>query len=81
MIKIRLSRQGRKKLPSYLIVVSNCRSRRDSKYIEKIGHYNPLLEKESKDRVLVNKQKLDYWLHVGAKPSDCVKRILKQSLL
>ena len=75
-VAIRLSRGGAKKRPYYRIVVSDSRSPRDGKYLEQIGTYNPLLAKDSPERVKLNEDRAKYWLGVGAKPSDRVLRFL-----
>lgn len=75
-ISIRLSRGGAKKRPYYRIVVANSRSPRDGKYLEQIGTYNPLLAKDSGERVKVNEDRARYWLGVGAQPTDRVARFL-----
>ena len=69
---IRLSRAGTKKRPYYRIVVTNSRSPRDSKFIEKIGTYNPLLNGEDTKRVIIDADRAKYWLSVGAQLSDRV---------
>lgn len=69
---IRLSRAGTKKRPYYRIVVTNSRSPRDSKFIEKIGTYNPLLENDSEKRVTIDQERAKYWLSTGAQMSDRV---------
>ena len=75
-VKIRLSRGGAKKRPYYRIVVSDSRSPRDGKYLEQIGTYNPMLPKDSGERVKLNEDRARHWLSVGAKPSDRVHRFL-----
>jgi small subunit ribosomal protein S16 len=75
-ISIRLSRGGAKKRPYYRIVVANSRSPRDGKYLEQIGTYNPLLAKDSADRVKLVEDRARYWLGVGAQPTDRVARFL-----
>ncbi len=77
MLKIRLARGGRKKLPYYRIVVSNVTSPRDSKFLEKVGTYNPLLEKGDENRVTIVKDRVEYWLSVGAKPTEKVAKFLR----
>ena len=69
-VKIRLARFGRNKVPFYHIVVTDSRNRRDSKFIEKIGTFNPLLDDESKDKIVIKKDRAEYWLGVGAIPTD-----------
>lgn len=73
--RIRLARGGRKNAPFYRIVVANSTSPRDGKFIEKVGTYNPLLEK---DRVTINKERVEYWLGTGATPSERVSLFLNQ---
>ncbi|WP_228243705.1 30S ribosomal protein S16 [Porphyrobacter sp. GA68] len=75
-VAIRLSRGGAKKRPYYRIVVADSRSSRDGKYLEQIGTYNPLLAKDSGDRVKLNEDRARHWLNVGAQPSDRVARFL-----
>lgn len=72
-VKIRLSRQGRKKLPIYQIVVADSRAPRDGKYIENIGRYNPKTNPASID---LNFDRALYWLQTGAQPSDTCRIIL-----
>ncbi len=77
MLKIRLARGGRKKLPYYRIVVTNVTSPRDSKFLEKIGTHNPLLEKTDANRVTIVKDRAEYWLSVGAQPTEKVAKFLR----
>ena len=73
-VAIRLSRGGAKKRPYYRIVVADGRAPRDGKYLEQIGTYNPMLPKDSGERVKLNEDRARHWLSVGAKPSDRVHR-------
>jgi small subunit ribosomal protein S16 len=75
-VAIRLSRGGAKKRPYYKIVVTDARNSRDGKFIERIGSYNPLLPKDSPERVKLDADRVRHWLSVGAKPSDRVHRFL-----
>lgn len=75
-ISIRLSRGGAKKRPYYRIVAANSRSPRDGKYLEQVGIYNPLLAKDSPERVKLIEDRVRYWLGVGAQPTDRVARFL-----
>ena len=75
-IAIRLARGGMKKRPYYRIVVTDSRNARDGKFIEKIGTYNPLLAKDSPERVKLDTERAAHWLSVGAQPSDRVARFL-----
>jgi small subunit ribosomal protein S16 len=71
-VKIRLARGGRKKSPFYRIVAADVREARDGRFIEKLGTYNPLLPKDSEQRVVLNAERIRYWLSEGAKPTDRV---------
>jgi small subunit ribosomal protein S16 len=75
-LSIRLSRGGSKKRPYYRIVVADARSPRDGKFIEKIGNYNPLLAKDSAERIQLDADRAKHWLSVGAQPTDRVARFL-----
>ena len=75
-VAIRLARGGAKKRPYYKIVVTDARNSRDGKFIERIGSYNPLLPKDSPERVKLDADRARHWLSVGAKPSDRVHRFL-----
>lgn len=75
-LSMRLSRGGSKKRPYYRIVVADARAPRDGKFIEKIGTYNPLLAKDSAERVKLDSERATYWLGVGAQPTDRVARFL-----
>lgn len=76
MIKIRLSRGGRKNVAFYQILATNSTSPRDSKFLEKLGTYNPLLKDSDENRVVINKDRVEYWLSVGAKPTEKVAKFL-----
>jgi small subunit ribosomal protein S16 len=75
-VSIRLSRGGAKKRPYYRIVVADSRNGRDGRFIEKVGTYNPLLAKDSPERVKLDTDRISHWLSVGAQPSDRVLRFL-----
>ncbi|MGI4876987.1 MAG: 30S ribosomal protein S16 [Janthinobacterium lividum] len=75
-LAIRLARGGMKKRPYYRIVVTDSRNARDGKFIEKIGTYNPLLNKDNAERVKLDGERASHWLSVGAQPSDRVARFL-----
>ena len=75
-VSIRLSRSGAKKRPYYRIVVADSRNARDGRFIEKVGTYNPLLAKDSPERVKLDTDRISHWLSVGAQPSDRVLRFL-----
>lgn len=71
-IAMRLTRGGRKNRPHYAIVVADKRMPRDGRFIEKVGTYNPLLNKDDANRVVINAERAAYWLSQGAQPSDRV---------
>jgi len=75
-VKIRLMRVGKKKQPTYRVVVADSRSARDSRAIETIGHYNPRTEPIE---VNIDADKAKAWLAKGAKPSDTVERLFKNA--
>ncbi len=75
-LKIRLTRGGAKKRPFYTIVVADTRSPRDGRFIEKLGTYNPMLERGHADRVVLKAERIQHWLKVGALPSERVERFL-----
>ena len=76
-MKIRLARGGSKKRPFYRIVAADSRMPRDGRFIEKLGTYNPLLPKDSEDRVKMNMERVEYWLGQGAQPTDRIARMLE----
>jgi small subunit ribosomal protein S16 len=75
-VAIRLARGGSKKRPYYRIVVADSRNARDGRFLEKVGTYNPLLAKDSPERVKIDADRIKHWLSVGAQPSDRVARFL-----
>jgi small subunit ribosomal protein S16 len=75
-VNIRLSRGGAKKRPYYKIVVADSRTARDGKFIERIGSYDPMLPKDSPERVKLDADRARHWLSVGAQPTDRVARFL-----
>ena len=78
-LKIRLARGGAKKRPFYAIVVADARSPRDGRFIEKLGTYNPMLDKGHADRVTLKEERLKHWLGVGAQPTERVARFLGEA--
>lgn len=76
-IKLRLARGGSKKRPFYRIVAADSRMPRDGRYIEKLGTYNPLLPKDSEERVKMDMERVQYWLSQGAQTTDRVARFLE----
>ena len=75
-VSLRLSRGGSKKRPFFRIVAADVRSPRDGRYLERLGTYNPMLSKDDPNRISINKERIKYWLSVGAKPTDRVTKFL-----
>ncbi|MEJ5990351.1 30S ribosomal protein S16 [Ramlibacter sp. PS3R-8] len=80
MVVIRLSRGGAKARPFYNIVVADKRVRRDGRFIERLGFFNPLA-KDGEEKLRVAQDRLTYWRGVGAQASPTVERLLKQGTL
>ncbi len=76
-MKIRLARGGSKKRPHYSIVATDSRMPRDGRFIEKLGTYDPLLPKDSEDRVKMDIERVQAWLDKGAQPTDRIARMLE----
>lgn len=74
-VKIRLKRMGKKKTPSYRVVVADARSPRDGRIIENLGWYNPLVEPSI---IKVDEEKVLRWLRNGAQPTESVAQLLKR---
>ena len=75
-LKIRLARGGAKKRPYYRVIVADARSPRDGKFIEKVGTYNPLLPKDSADRIKIDAERVQYWISKGAQPTEKLEKML-----
>src|SRR6516164_3300807 len=73
-LKIRLARGGAKKRPFYSIVVADSRSPRDGRFIERIGTYNPMVDKDHAERLVLKEERIKHWLGVGALPTERVAR-------
>lgn len=76
-VKIRLTRLGTKKKPFYRVVVANSTAPRDGKFIEIVGTYNPMLPKDNGDRTKLKMERIQYWLSVGAQPTERVEKLIK----
>ena len=76
-MKIRLARGGSKKRPHYSIVATDSRMPRDGRFLEKLGTYDPLLAKDSENRIKMNLERVQYWLGQGAQPTDRIARFLE----
>jgi small subunit ribosomal protein S16 len=75
-VKLRLARGGRKGKPFYKIVAANITASRDGKFLEKVGYFDPLLDSDNEKRLVINKERAEYWLKVGAIPTDRVANLL-----
>ena len=75
-LKIRLSRGGSKKRPFYRIVVAEASAPRDGRYVEKVGHYNPMVAKDNEQRLVVNGERIAYWVGQGAQATERVQKLL-----
>ena len=78
MVTIRLARHGSKKNPFYHITVADRAASRDGRFIERLGFYNPVAQGQS-EALRVDLERADYWLSVGAQPSEMVGKLLKQA--
>ena len=78
MVTIRLSRAGAKKRPFYHIVVTDSRNKRDGKYLEKLGFYNPIAV-GGEEKIKIDSERLSYWVSHGAQIAKRVKRVVKES--
>ncbi len=77
-LKIKLARGGAKKRPFYRIVVAEATAPRDGRFIERVGSWNPILPKDSPERVVLDEERVKHWLSVGAQPTDRVLRFLDE---
>lgn len=75
-LSIRMSREGRKKVAHYTIVVADSRMPRDGRYLERLGTYTPYLPADNERRVVLNVERIKHWLSVGAQPSDRIAVLL-----
>lgn len=76
-VKIRLQRGGSTHAPHYRVVVADGRARRDGRFVERVGTYDPC-NKEEEQQLDLNLERVDYWLSVGAQPSDTVKSLIRK---
>lgn len=77
MVTIRLSRGGAKKRPFYTVVVTDSRNRRDGRYIERVGFFNPIASGQDA-RLSLDQERVRYWLGTGAQPSERVSSLIKE---
>ena len=75
MLSIRLTRMGAKKKPFYRIVVTEKRSKRDGRFVESVGYYNPCRNPAD---IKINRERINYWIERGAQPSDTVRSLIKR---
>ncbi|HSR50488.1 MAG TPA: 30S ribosomal protein S16 [Acidobacteriota bacterium] len=76
MLRIRLSRHGAKKNPHYRVVIAEKRDPRDGRYVEVVGHYSPAMKPK---RLKLNMERVDYWLDIGARPSETVAALIEKA--
>jgi small subunit ribosomal protein S16 len=77
MVSIRLSRTGAKKKPFYHIVVADSRNRRDGRYLERVGFYNPVA-RGAEERLRIDRERVQHWISQGAKATESVAGLLKE---
>jgi small subunit ribosomal protein S16 len=75
-LKIRLARGGAKKRPFYRIVVAEAAAPRDGRYVERVGTYNPMVPKDHDQRLVINGERISFWLSKGAQPTERVHKML-----
>jgi len=78
MVSIRLSRGGAKNRPFYHVVVTDSRSSRDGRYIERVGYFNPLA-RGAEQRLVLDSERVQYWKANGAQPTDRVAKLIKDA--
>jgi len=78
MVTIRMSRGGSKKRPFYHLVVTDSRNRRDGRFIERVGFFNPTAT-GNEERLRINQDRIDHWIATGAQPSDRVAKLIKDN--
>ncbi len=79
MVVIRLSRGGARNRPFFNVVVADSRNRRDGRFIERIGFYNPVAKEGSADALRIAHDRVAFWVGQGAQPSDAVEKLIKRS--
>jgi len=78
MVTIRMSRGGSKKRPFYHLVVTDSRNRRDGRFIERVGFFNPTAT-GNEERLRINQERIDHWIGLGAQPSERVAKLVKEN--
>lgn len=76
MVRIRLTRLGAKKKPFYRVIATDSRSPRDGRNIEQLGYYDPM---KNPHQVKLDLERVDYWLSVGAQPSDTARKLIEKA--
>lgn len=79
VVKLRLQRIGLVNLPMYRIVAANAKAKRDGKYLERLGSYDPVPDREGQKHISLNLERAKYWLGVGAQPSETVAKLLSKT--
>jgi small subunit ribosomal protein S16 len=77
LLAIRLTRMGAKKKPFYRLIVAEKRGKRDGRFVEIVGHYNPV---SNPAQLVINHERVDYWIRCGAQPSDTVRSLIRKSV-
>lgn len=77
-VKIRLQRGGAKHAPHYRVVIAEASNRRDGRFVEKVGTYDPC-NKDEAQHIKLNLERIDYWLGVGAQPTDTTRSLIKKA--
>ena len=77
MLSIRLTRRGAKKKPFYRIIVTETRSKRDGRFLENVGHYDPC---RNPAEVKIDRERVEYWIARGAQPSETVRSLIKRKI-
>ncbi len=75
MVTLRLARHGAKRAPFYRIVATDSRNKRDGRFLEILGHYNPV---DGQKKLVLKNDRVQHWLDLGAQPSDAVRRLIKR---
>jgi small subunit ribosomal protein S16 len=79
MVVIRLSRGGARNRPFFNVVVADSRNRRDGRFIERVGFYNPVATEGTADALRIAHDRVEFWVSKGAQASDAVKKLIKRS--
>lgn len=80
-VKIRLAKTGKKHQISYRIVAQDSHAKRDGRFLEILGYYNPNIKNSGKNRMKIDMEKIRYWISKGAKPSEAVAKLIRNNSL